>query len=103
MLASTWVNYVPARAIDGNRGGWDRLFLIGAIVFNIAIIGYFKYAGLAVRTVNSDLGTGFTVPEVPLPTGISFFTFQTLSYVIDVYRRKVNVQRNVLYLGAYIA
>jgi D-alanyl-lipoteichoic acid acyltransferase DltB (MBOAT superfamily) len=90
---STVANYAFARTI----GATDvekrrRLFLIGAVVFNLGLLGYFKYADFFVQSSRDvldafGLGAGNTLVNVTLPIGISFFTFQALSYVIDVYRR----------------
>ena len=75
-----------------------------AVVFNVLVIGFFKYEGFVAANLNGLLGAQ-VVPdlELPLPIGISFYTLQALSYVIDVYRGEVAPQRNVLYLGMYVA
>ena len=75
-----------------------------AVVFDVLVIGFFKYEGFVADNVNALVGFAL-VPDLdlPLPIGISFYTLQALSYVIDVYRREVQPQRNVLYLGMYIA
>ena len=82
----------------------EKLLLLAAVIFNVLVIGFFKYEGFVAANVNALLGTPL-VPdlELPLPIGISFYTLQALSYVIDVYRREVAPQRNVLFLGMYIA
>ena len=81
-----------------------KLLLVIAICFNIAVIGFFKYEGFVASNINALIG-GNVVPnlELPLPIGISFYTLQALSYVIDVYRGEVPPQQNVLYLGMYVA
>ena len=78
--------------------------MVLAAAFNIAVIGFFKYEGFVAENINALLGSA-VVPdlELPLPIGISFYTLQALSYVIDVYRGDVAPQRNPLYLGMYIA
>ncbi len=74
------------------------------IVLNLVLLGYFKYLGLFVRTLNHLMpGEGLTLPQIALPIGISFFTFQALSYVIDVYRGECEVQHNLLSLALYIS
>jgi alginate O-acetyltransferase complex protein AlgI len=75
--------------------------LILSIIINLLIIGFFKYSDFLLSTVNSIAGTQFGMLNLPLPIGISFYTFQVMSYVIDVYRRRVPPQRNILTLGAY--
>ena len=90
MLASIAVNYGLARGMGGflERGeqGKARLILAADCALNLAVLAFFKYTGL-----------------VPLPVGISFYTFQTMSYVVDVYRREVPVQKHILTLGTYVA
>lgn len=62
--------------------------LIFACIFNIGVLGIFKYTGFFINTINGVFKTSITVPNIRLPLGISFFTFQALSYVIDVYREE---------------
>ena len=73
------------------------------IAFNIGILGWFKYSGFTVLQINRFLGTSIPVPVVPLPIGISFFTFQAMSYVIDVYRKQGKMQLNPLNVGLYVS
>lgn len=81
-----------------------RGILWTCVVLNLSLLGYFKYLGLLVRTLNHLLRKeAIAVPEIALPIGISFFTFQALSYVIDVYRGECQVQRNILSLALYIS
>jgi alginate O-acetyltransferase complex protein AlgI len=105
MLLSIILNYIFALLIDSNREKKSkiRLILAVSIAANLLILGYFKYAGLLVDSINKLLGTSLADPEIPLPIGISFFTFQAMSYVIDVYRKDSPVQRNPLNLALYIS
>jgi alginate O-acetyltransferase complex protein AlgI len=94
--------------IDHHRGSnGSRVYLAVAIVLNLGILAVFKYANFFVATLNSVLalfGSGqLYLAPVHLPIGISFFTFQALSYVIDVYNRKTTAQRNIISLGTYIS
>lgn len=73
------------------------------VIINLALLGYFKYAGMVVRSFNYIAKADIPIPEIPLPIGISFFTFQALSYVIDVYRKEVNVQKNWFNLALYVS
>ncbi|MCA1941419.1 MAG: MBOAT family protein [Caenispirillum bisanense] len=81
------VNYGLGRAIAGRRGaGRDRAakaLLIAGIAANLGALGYFKYAGLLVQTVNDAAGTGFSLGAIVLPLAISFFTFQQIAYLAD--------------------
>ncbi|MGN0077964.1 MAG: MBOAT family O-acyltransferase [Coriobacteriales bacterium] len=110
MVASILVNWGIAIGLGAQRQGEERTslrrraMLAVAVVFNVAVIGFFKYEGFLADNVNALVGSQI-VPnmELPLPIGISFYTLQALSYVIDVYRGDVPPQRNILYLGMYIA
>ena len=77
-------------------------YMIAAIVINLAILGFFKYANLALDTVATLTGAKVAHLNVALPVGISFYTFQALSYVIDVYRMDANAQRNYTAFGTYV-
>ncbi len=74
-----------------------------SLIFNLSIIFIFKYLMFTVANINLLFGTAFSVGNIALPIGISFFTFQAISYVIDIYRGKGQVQRNVLNVGLYIS
>lgn len=73
------------------------------LIFNLSILFSFKYLGFVVHNTNVIFGTDMTVPHLPLPIGISFFTFQAISYVIDIYRGRGGLQKNLLNVGLYIA
>jgi len=77
--------------------------LILAVILNLGILFTFKYLDFAISLLNRFLGTNMQGKNIALPIGISFFTFQALSYVIDVYRGNVMVQRNPFYLALYIS
>ncbi|BBD09357.1 MBOAT family O-acyltransferase [Desulfovibrio ferrophilus] len=108
MLASIGVNYgsglLLARAATP-RG--KKLVLGGAVVFNLGLLGWFKYGGFVVENLNTVLAMIGQQPlpalQLHLPIGISFFTFQAMSYVIDLYRNEVEVQRNPVNLALYIS
>lgn len=113
MVFSVFMNYLFARGISGAFAGREleekgtvrsaKMICAGAVIFNIALIGVFKYAGFAVETINQITGLSLHVPQIALPIGISFFTFQALSYVIDVYREPWTVQKNFGKLLLYIS
>ena len=65
-------------------------------------MGGFKYSDFLIGTANSLLGTALPQPNLPLPIGISFYTFQTMSYTIDVYRGDAKAQKNIINFGAYV-
>ena len=105
MIASVIANYLCGISIERNstNSKQKKALIVLAIIINVAVIGFFKYEGFLAANINVFLGFGF-VPDLklPLPIGISFYTLQALSYVIDVYRGQVVAQKNLLYLGMYI-
>ncbi len=103
MIACAFLNYVIARLFEGRDGKVRKALLIAALAVNLGILGVFKYAGMLVETVNGLFGAGFSVPQIRLPIGISFFTFQALSYMIDVYRGKVAAEKRFSKVLLYIS
>lgn len=102
MLASIVVNYGLARMID--RFPRARVLgLVLSVIYNLGTLYVFKYFNFSVDILNQFLTTPLTVPTIALPIGISFFTFQIMSYVIDVYRKQTPVQKNILDLALYIS
>lgn len=103
LLASVTINYFSGLlASDYNTKRVRRLGVFLACFLGLALLGWFKYAGFFTEIINS-FGLAIPVPQVTLPIGISFFTFQGLSYVIDVYRGDAECQSNPLNLALYIA
>lgn len=103
MLLSVLLNYLCGRWIDRAKRGRSAILAFG-VFLNLGILGFFKYAGFFASSVNFFIGReAIPVISLPLPIGISFFTFQALSYVIDVYRKKCSVQKNILNLALYIS
>lgn len=101
ILASIGVNWLGGLlAAPGKKHA--RLFLVLTMAVNLALLGWFKYAMFAAENL-AALGLPIAVPEIVLPIGISFFTFQGMSYVIDVYRGDAPVMKNPLYVALYIA
>ncbi|MDY4518844.1 MAG: MBOAT family O-acyltransferase [Candidatus Spyradocola sp.] len=105
MLFSALSDYAHGLLLEKweGRPGLRRAALISSVCINLGLLGFFKYAGLAVNTLNAALGLSLPVPAVALPIGISFYTFQTMSYTIDVYRRKCPAQHDLLTFGCYVA
>ena len=104
MLFSTVFDYVNGRLIDKykKKKYLPKIVLIVAIVGNLAILGFFKYADFLIGNINSLFGTAIPLLYLPLPIGISFYTFQTMSYTIDVYRGDAPMQKNIIAFGAYV-
>lgn len=105
MIFSTVFDYVNGIIIDKyrHRKPIAKAVFIGSICGNLAILGFFKYAGFVVQNVNELFGLHLQAADLPLPVGISFYTFQTMSYVADVYLGKVAAQRNIVAFGTYVA
>ena len=78
------------------------LFMISAVTINLALLGFFKYADFLIMNINNLLGTNIGLLKLGLPIGISFYTFQTMSYSIDVYRGKTTPQNNIIDFGAFV-
>ena len=106
MLVSILISYLGGFFVDLFLDrGFERLAkaaLILSVAAGLGLLGYFKYAGFVVRTVDDITGAGIGPLEIALPIGISFYTFQTISYIIDVYRGHARVQRNIISYGAYV-
>lgn len=102
MIASSMFNYGMGRAM-GRFPQKKKLILALAVVVNLAALSVFKYAGLLVETVNLIPGVALPVPEIALPIGISFYTFQAMSYVVDVYRERAQVQKSPYRFLLYVS
>jgi alginate O-acetyltransferase complex protein AlgI len=102
MIFSAWINYLYARCIAGYQKK-KKIFLVAAVVINLGILCVFKYAGFLIQTCNRLFHLSLKDPSISLPVGISFFTFQALSYVIDVYRGTVKVQKSFWKVLLYIS
>ncbi len=102
LIITAIVNYV-AGVLMSKSENRRKLVLILSIILNLAILFIFKYTSFAVTTINSIFNISIPDPGLPLPIGISFFTFQSMSYTIDVYRGTCKPQRNFVNFFAYIA
>lgn len=122
LIFSTVVDFFIGRAIYRNKVDWQRQSLVAlSVVVNLFVLGYFKYAyfvadflheltGIDIEVVNSfalwtnsALGTNFIFEKILLPVGISFFTFQTISYSVDIYRGHIKPVKNILDFGFYVS
>ena len=102
MLGSIFINWAMGIIIAEKRK-YRRILLIIDIVLNVMILIFFKYAAMVISTVNMFFKTSFDNPQIGLPIGISFFTFQVLSYIIDVYKNECAPQRSIVKLALYIS
>ncbi len=104
MVGSIMVSYVSGLLTDRYRGTKKaKVFFWISVVISLGLLGYYKYVDFAIRNINMVLGTGIPLLKVALPIGISFYTFQALSYNIDVYRGTVAVQKNPIKLLTYVS
>jgi len=95
LIFSATVDYWNGLLIEKYKGTlWAKFGIVSTLVFNLGILFFFKYSGFLYDNVNALCGTNFQFPKYSLPIGISFYTFQTISYVIDVYRGEVKAQRS---------
>ena len=104
MLASILFNYFLALAIGRQAGSGrnSRLLLFVTVAGNLGILGFFKYTDFLIDSVNGLLGGALSPLNIALPIGISFYTFQTMSYVIDVYWGKVKAQKDFIAFASYV-
>lgn len=100
MIASAAVNWYFGLLIERRR---KKIFLILALVLDLGCLAVFKYAGFFVENLNAVFGASIPVPQIALPIGISFYTFQALSYTVDVWRGDVPAQRSFAKLLLYIS
>lgn len=105
MIASICFNHVIGLKLEKHADilKKKRAYLLLGIIGNISCLFVFKYLGFFVENINLFLNTSWKVPEITLPIGISFFTFQSLSYLVDVFRKEVPAQKSIISLGLYIS
>ncbi|MCR4584393.1 MAG: MBOAT family protein [Lachnospiraceae bacterium] len=101
MIFSVIWNYLAGLLIENCRHKKTVLFLGTAV--DLLLLGYYKYAGFLLRSINTVSGASFEVPDIVLPIGISFFTFQAISYIADVYRGRVKASKDPLPVAVYIS
>ena len=104
MLSVIVVNYIAAIIMEKRPDNkkWRLFWLMLSVVFNFGMLGFFKYAGFIAENLNLIPGVSVPVINMTLPLGISFYTFQTMSYTIDVYRKDVPLERNFIDFGAFV-
>ncbi len=107
MLFSTLVDYTHGMLVHRfKRQGKikkAKIVLLSSVIINLGLLGFFKYTDFLIGTFNSVFGTSAQLLNVALPIGISFYTFQTMSYTIDVYRGDAEPQKNIIDFGTYVA
>ena len=104
MGISILLNYLMGLLIEKDAGtNRPKLWLSLSVIISLGMLGYYKYTDFVIGSVNSVAGWSIPLQKVALPVGISFYTFQILSYTIDVYRGNTKAQKNLAYLAAYVA
>ncbi len=98
-----FMGQMVAKSKARNNRKAAKRFLTISIVVNLSILAFFKYADFIIGTINNVAGLSLPMLSIPLPIGISFFTFQTMSYVIDVYKGATKVQKNWVNYGTYVS
>ena len=104
MILSTFIDYTAGRIIDkyDDRPKIRTACLLVSLIMNIGLLATFKYLGFIIEALNAGFGIAIPNPNLPLPIGISFFTFQSMSYTIDLYRRQIKVQKNAASFMAFV-
>lgn len=105
MIFSTVVDYTIGIIMDKyyNNKNIRKIMLLCSVVVNLSLLGFFKYSDFLIGHVNDWFGTQIQFLNLALPIGISFYTFQTMSYSIDLYKGKTKVQKNIISFGAYVS
>ena len=100
MIGEIFIAYVGARYLEKHR---KKSILVSLLAIHIGALGLFKYSDFTINNINQIFGSKIPLLKLALPIGISFYTFQIISYVVDVYRGKVKVQKSFLKLATYIS
>ncbi len=103
MLFSIWLNYIIAIQISQHQVKARKKFLVAGIIINISILLIFKYTNFFVDNINAAFNISINIKRIPLPIGISFFTFQAMSYIIDIYKEKAKPEHKLLNTALYIS
>lgn len=104
MILSAAIDYTAGRIMHwkDNNKTVRTICLIVSVLMNVGLLGIFKYSSFFITNINAVFGTSISDPQLPLPIGISFYTFQSMSYTIDLYRRKIKVQKNLINFMAFV-
>ena len=107
MLFSTLVDYVHGRLVYRFKNNGElkkaKIVVASSMIINLGLLGFFKYVDFFIGSVNSVFGSSIEFLNVALPIGISFYTFQTMSYTLDIYMNNEEPQKNIINFGAYVA
>ena len=104
MIGTIMLFYLCGLAIEKAQAQiWKKFWLVLSVIISIALLAIFKYADFAIGSINAVTGAGIPLLKLALPIGISFYTFQCLSYTIDVYRGHTEAQKDPISFGAYVS
>ncbi len=104
MIASVIINWAVGLALQKSKGRLRTLFLVLGISCDLGLLGYYKYAGFFAKIINSFVNKDLIpVLDIPLPIGVSFFTFQAISYIVDVYRHDTDASEKLVNVALYIS
>ena len=107
MLFSTLVDYTHGMLVHRFKERGDlkkaRMLVASSMIINLALLGFFKYSDFIIGNINAITGSSIPLLNLALPIGISFYTFQTMSYTVDIYRGEAKVQKSIISFGAYVA
>lgn len=107
MIFSTIVDYINGMLVyyfkEKEKNNIAKVFVIASIIINLLLLSVFKYSDFIIENINKVFNLNIALTNLALPIGISFYTFQTMSYTIDIYRGEAKVQKNILSFGTYVA
>ena len=107
LVFSILINYIYGIIISNykskNNVKLAKLYLFFGIIINLAMLFYYKYFHFSVSIVNEIFNTSFVIEKIALPLGISFFVFQGISYIVDIYRDEAKVNKNLLEVALYLS
>lgn len=107
MLFSTIVDFTHGMIVqhfkDKGQTNYAKIAVGSAMTINLLLLGFFKYSDFLIRNINAITGSSIPLLNLALPIGISFYTFQTMSYTVDIYRGDAKVQKNIISFGSYVA
>lgn len=105
LCSSIFINYIFGLIIDKlkDKKRFKKFFLLIGIILNLVLLFYYKYYDFAIGNINRISNVSFQFKEIALPIGISFFTFQGMSYIIDIYRKDAKVNKNIISVALYIS
>ena len=102
LLLSCFIHYVVGLLIDRSENSIRKFFLIIGLIFNLGLLIYFKYTNFFIDNINSIFKTNLVISKILMPLGISFFNFQTISYIIDVYKKEIPADKSFIDLSCYV-